>query len=103
MVIWLVAHGDFLLHQLPEPLAVDVYSRRRGRRGVPDDLGQTAQEPGRTEGEGRIAILIHVVEEKLCVLMALFRGLGEPIFRHGIVLFLVLPQKIQLAQEVLGL
>ena len=72
VVVRLMPHGDLLLHQLPEPLAVDVEPRRRGRRGVPDDLGQAAQESARTEEEGRIAIRPHVIEEKLGVLMALF-------------------------------
>ena len=103
MVIRFMAHGDLFLHKLLEPLAVDVYPRRCGRRGASDDLGQTTQELGRTEEEGRIAILIHVIKKKLGILVVLFCGLGEPIFRHGIVLFHILPQKIQLAQEVLGL
>ena len=39
VVIGFVAHGDLFLHKLLEPFAVDVYPGRRGRRGVPDDLG----------------------------------------------------------------
>lgn len=103
MVIQLVAHGDLFLHKLPEPLAVDVYPRRRGRRSIPDDLGQTTQESGRAETEGRIAILIHVVEKELCVLMALFCRLGKLIFGYGAVLFHLLSQEVQLSQKVLGL
>ena len=98
-----MAHGDLLLLDLAELFAVNVYPGRRWRRGFPDDLGHCTEKMGGAEQDRWIALLFHVIQKELRVSMALLCGLGEPVLCCGIVRFHVLPQKIQLAQEVLGL
>ena len=106
VIIRLVAHSDLLLLNLAKPFAVNVvnvYPRRRWRRSLPDNLGHCTEQMDSAEQGRRIMLRLHVVEEELCVLMPLACGLGEPVLCCGIVLLHILSQKMQLAQEVLGL
>ena len=100
MVIWLVAHGDFLFSDLPPQLAVhkaDPSCRAWGL--IPEDVPHVAEEPGGA-GEQRRCV-VHVAEEILGVLITLFRSLGEPVNGGVPVLGDVLPQQIQLAESIL--
>ena len=95
VVIWLVAHGDFLLLNLAELFAVNVYPRRRGRWGIPDDLSHRTKKSSGAEQNRWITLRLHVVEEELCVLVPMACGLGEPIRGHDIVPLHILPQEVQ--------
>ena len=104
VIIRLVAHSDFLFHELPEPFAVnDQAGWRRWRRGVPDDLCHVAEKPGGAEQDRWITILLHVIKEKLRVLVALGSRQSQPLNSRFPVLFYLIAQQIQLAQDVLCL
>ncbi len=72
-----MAHGDFLLLDLAELFAVNVYPGRRWRRGLPDNLGHRAEKMGGAEQDGWIALLFHVIQKELRVPMALLCSLVE--------------------------
>lgn len=104
MVIRFAAHCAFLLHELSEPLAVDQQSRwRRWWRGVPNDLSHVAKQSGGTEQGRWITVLLHAIQKKLCILMALFRCGSQPMDGLWPIFIDLAAQKIQLAQDVLSL
>ena len=104
MVIGFVAHGDFLFPDSPSELALrEVDSGERRRSLVLEYLAHVVQEPCGTGQEGRPLGVIHVVQEILGILIALFRRQREPVDSGIFVLEDILSQEVQLAEGILGI
>ena len=84
VVIGLVAHGDFLLSDFSSQLTVhkgDPAARRRGL--LLEDAAHVMEEPGGAGEEG--GRVIHVVEEKEGIPIALLRRLREPLRSRSVI------------------
>ena len=93
MIIYLVTHGDFLLTDSPHEFALYMTTRRVGRwKRFPKNIADVTEEPQSTEENRRITL--PMVQEELCIAVALSGRLRQPVFRCALILSYFFPLEV---------
>ena len=85
VVVRFVPHGNFLLPDSPHELALHMTTCRIGRRKrLQKNVAHVVEEPYSTEKDRRVTL--PMVQEELCIAVALSGRLRQPVFRCALIL-----------------